>query len=335
MSVSIPKLFGPVLIGALVGAILYGVTSVQTYFYYKNYSNDIKRLQYLVAIIWILDTAHVSLASICVYHYLVSSLDNQSALKRIHWSLTLSVLLNVHPNPQQQKSQVTLSNRCTPVRALPQAYFPGSQAGPVLSYAAARTGTTTRRDPMDLDSLPRHFSGASLWFVPCFLFPLRRLCFTSSRPIETIVWLFVKNTFQGFQTSKIIKVASATPFTLSSVLSDVFIAGSLCSILHEGRSGIHKRTNTLVTTLIVYAVNRCILTSVVVIAEVAVFAARPDELWFLGIDFVIGKLYANSLLASLNSRNALRNQESNTTSHPSLHLSADIPCSSKLTTGTV
>lgn len=49
------------------------------------------------------------------------------------------------------------------------------------------------------------------------------------------------------------------------------------------------------------------------------FAISPNSLWFIAIDFVIGKLYANSLLATLNTRNALR---SNTTSDlNSVHLS--------------
>ncbi|EEB92336.1 hypothetical protein MPER_09172 [Moniliophthora perniciosa FA553] len=66
----------------------------------------------------------------------------------------------------------------------------------------------------------------------------------------------------------------------------------------------------LIRTLMIYAVNRCLLTSAVAIVEVIVFIATPGSLWFIAIDFVIGKLYANSLLASLNSRNALRAQSS-------------------------
>lgn len=32
----------------------------------------------------------------------------------------------------------------------------------------------------------------------------------------------------------------------------------------------------------------------------------PSALWYVGLDFVIGKLYANSLLATLNTRYSLR-----------------------------
>ncbi|KAJ8580092.1 hypothetical protein M405DRAFT_886256 [Rhizopogon salebrosus TDB-379] len=46
--------------------------------------------------------------------------------------------------------------------------------------------------------------------------------------------------------------------------------------------------------------------TIVATAEVIAFAISPNSLWFIAIDFVIGKLYANSFLASLNSRSALR-----------------------------
>jgi len=93
------------------------------------------------------------------------------------------------------------------------------------------------------------------------------------------------------------------PFGICSVLSDVLIAGALCVLLHGNRTSFHN-TNTLVTKLIVYAINRCLLTSAVAVAEVILFAVKPDSLWFMAINFVIGKLYAYSLLATLNSRHA-------------------------------
>lgn len=102
-----------------------------------------------------------------------------------------------------------------------------------------------------------------------------------------------------------ITLYAAMPFALFAVLSDVLIAVSLCVLLHGNRTGF-KSTNTLITSLIVYAINRCLLTSVVAVIEVVVFAISPTSLWFVAIDFVVGKLYANSLLATLNQRNSLR-----------------------------
>ncbi|KAI6099241.1 hypothetical protein EDD16DRAFT_531211 [Pisolithus croceorrhizus] len=67
----------------------------------------------------------------------------------------------------------------------------------------------------------------------------------------------------------------------------------------------------LMNTLIIYAVNRCLLTLPVIVAEVVVTIAGQAA-WSMGLNFIIGKLYANSLLASLNSREHLRSQASST-----------------------
>jgi hypothetical protein len=120
--------------------------------------------------------------------------------------------------------------------------------------------------------------------------------------IETVAFLFIKKELSRIPE---VKLFAATPFALFAVLSDILIAGFLCVLLHGSRTGF-KRTDTIVTTLIIYAINRCLLTAVVAILEVIVFSLMPHSLWFVAIDFVIGKLYANSLLATLNSRAAVR-----------------------------
>ncbi|KAL4068620.1 hypothetical protein V8B97DRAFT_1918705 [Scleroderma yunnanense] len=71
------------------------------------------------------------------------------------------------------------------------------------------------------------------------------------------------------------------------------------------------RTKRLVNTLVIYAINRCLLTSLVAIAEVVMWSVDNNSSWYMAIDFTIGKLYANSLLASLNTRNYLRGNGSN------------------------
>ncbi|EIN14693.1 hypothetical protein PUNSTDRAFT_130316 [Punctularia strigosozonata HHB-11173 SS5] len=112
------------------------------------------------------------------------------------------------------------------------------------------------------------------------------------------------------------------PFAVVTVAADVAIAGSLCVLLYNRRTGF-RRSNNVIHTLIVYAVNRCLLTSFAATAELITLDLKPDTLWFLGIDFVIGKLYANSFLATLLAREGLRQRDtgdtdgSNTISLPS------------------
>lgn len=55
---------------------------------------------------------------------------------------------------------------------------------------------------------------------------------------------------------------AALPFAVTAILSDVFIALALCLLLDSNRSEFQD-TNNVINKLIVYAVNRCILTSCV------------------------------------------------------------------------
>ncbi|KAE9407499.1 hypothetical protein BT96DRAFT_104249 [Gymnopus androsaceus JB14] len=234
--------FGAGLIGAIVTAMLYGLTTLQTYLYFINYPKDDTRMKVLVSVVWVLDSLHISLVTYCVYHYLVLNFSNPAGLEIINWSLNITVLLNVI------------------LAVLVQSFFTRQVYG--ISSGLLRVFLTTVLSVMVIG----HF---------CF-------------GIETVAFLFVSKTFDKFQTSSTVKLAAATPFAIFAVLSDVLIAVSLCMLLHENRGG-WRSTNALITTLIVYAVNRCLLTSAVAITEVIVFILHPKSLWFLAIDFVIGK----------------------------------------------
>ncbi|KIK40061.1 hypothetical protein CY34DRAFT_13979 [Suillus luteus UH-Slu-Lm8-n1] len=250
MAVDIHDTFGAGFIGGMVTAILYGITTLQTYLYYVYYPKDTNGLKVLVAFIWVLDTLHVSLMCHALYYYLVSSFGDPNNLGTGVWSLFLCMAVLV------------------------QTYF------------AFRISHLTR-------------SGVRWWLTSFIMvFVVAHFAFG----LETVILMFIKKDFSALSQ---ITLYAATPFAITAVLSDVLIAASLCVLLHGNRSPIIE-TNALVNTLIVYAINRCLLTSVVAVAEVIAFAISPGSLWFIAIDFVIGKLYANSLLASLNSRSALR-----------------------------
>ncbi|KAI6107873.1 hypothetical protein EV401DRAFT_429151 [Pisolithus croceorrhizus] len=103
---------------------------------------------------------------------------------------------------------------------------------------------------------------------------------------------------------------SVTPSAVAVVVAEVLITVALCVILYDGGSySACPRAKRLIKTLITYAANRCLLTSIVVIAELAVNVDR-QAVWTMGLNFIVGKLYTNSLLASLNAREHLRSQGS-------------------------
>ncbi|KIJ37698.1 hypothetical protein M422DRAFT_781597 [Sphaerobolus stellatus SS14] len=99
----------------------------------------------------------------------------------------------------------------------------------------------------------------------------------------------------------------------SAVVIDMTIAITLSFYLHRSRTGF-KKTDKLINKLVIYTINNGVLTSAVDIVALVFVFDEPHNLIFLAITQVIGNLYANSLMAMLNSRRSLRAaQKDNTT----------------------
>lgn len=99
-------------------------------------------------------------------------------------------------------------------------------------------------------------------------------------------------------------------FTLGLSLSsgtDIIITGWLCYFLRNLR-GLTGSTIMIqaIDLLIRYTLETGMLTCLATTVSLICWLAMPGNLIFLGLHFVIGKLYANSLLASLNTREELR-----------------------------
>ncbi|KAJ7476998.1 hypothetical protein B0H11DRAFT_2031557 [Mycena galericulata] len=91
----------------------------------------------------------------------------------------------------------------------------------------------------------------------------------------------------------------------SALLCDMAITVCLCYTLNSKRTTI-KSTNSLLNRLMIMAVNRGTLTALSAALNIILFLAIPDTLWFfLGL-VLSGKLYMNSLLATLNTRQHVR-----------------------------
>jgi len=91
----------------------------------------------------------------------------------------------------------------------------------------------------------------------------------------------------------------------AGVLTDVFTACALCFFLRKFRTG-HKRSDSLVNTLTIYAVNTGALTAAISLLTLIFYDLRPRNLQFMGFYFVLSKLYAISFLCTLNTRRIIR-----------------------------
>jgi len=268
--------FGALFIGALIAMAVYGITTLQTYFYYMSFPKDDIAIKLLVGSIWILDTLHVVFMCHALYFYLILGFGNPQALVDGTWTLLSSIGVNVI------------------VSFIAQCFF-------------------TERIFQLCPPRKRWWVTGIIWITV-----LAHLVFG----METVVFLFIKKEFSRF---KEVTLIAAVPFGICAVISDILIAVALCVLLGSNRSAFQD-TNNIINKLIIFAINRCILTSAVAVAETIIFSVLPNSFYSVAMDFIIGKLYANSLLAVLNSRVMLdtnsRDASDSTELSTSFHASA-------------
>ncbi|KAI0072398.1 hypothetical protein K474DRAFT_403647 [Panus rudis PR-1116 ss-1] len=100
--------------------------------------------------------------------------------------------------------------------------------------------------------------------------------------------------------------ATVTAGAYITVVSDLLTMGGLIYFLRRGRTGFNTRTDGAVRWIIQYIVNTGGLTMVVSIAFAVTFTILRDSLTFWGLWSIMGRLYANSFLGTLNCRQILR-----------------------------
>ncbi|KAJ7126350.1 hypothetical protein C8R44DRAFT_781643 [Mycena epipterygia] len=112
-----------------------------------------------------------------------------------------------------------------------------------------------------------------------------------------------------------------TTVTIQAVLAllcDSLITASLCWRLNKERTGIQS-TNILLNHLILTAINRGALTTLSATFNIIMFFTELGTLYFMFWIFLSGKLYMNSMLATLNTRqHAMKILGNTMTDHVSL-----------------
>ncbi|EJD07970.1 uncharacterized protein FOMMEDRAFT_101388 [Fomitiporia mediterranea MF3/22] len=107
-----------------------------------------------------------------------------------------------------------------------------------------------------------------------------------------------------------------------SCIIDVIITSSLCYYLQGNRTG-YSSIDDVLHRLLLYTINNGLLTTFASMLAMVFAAAMPNNFLFLSLHFIIAKCYVNSLLATLNSRDALKRRDD---SHPmAVHISVDGP----------
>ncbi|KAI0087891.1 hypothetical protein BDY19DRAFT_953691 [Irpex rosettiformis] len=142
------------------------------------------------------------------------------------------------------------------------------------------------------------FSGGNIWITA--LIVLLSFAQLAAATVYTV---------KGLQLSSLLlvnqlKVVGSLSLILG-VVTDFITAAALCWFLRNLRTG-YKKDDSLVNLLTLYAVNTGVLTSAVSLATMILYNVMPGNFIFMGCYFVLSKLYANSFLATLNTRRVTR-----------------------------
>ncbi|KAK0445008.1 uncharacterized protein EV420DRAFT_1751657 [Desarmillaria tabescens] len=265
---------GSMLIGVVVSAILFGISVVQTLYYYSQYPKDVWYLKSLVAATIIFDLIHMLFITHTIYYYLITGYYDQTVLTRIVWSVI--------------------------VEAIPT----GVTGSLVQCFYTVRVWRLSRKSVL--------LTGTIL-----FLIIADSICGT-----VWVVLALLRHTYTD--------LLHISPLTISingiSAAADVLISGkSLYNSPKDQRRdfereyfnqlgasslfrGYSSRSDTMITKLTFFFVNTGLLTSLCAVGALLSLAISSHTLIYASWYFCIGRLYANSLLASLNGRNTIRGQ---------------------------
>jgi len=102
--------------------------------------------------------------------------------------------------------------------------------------------------------------------------------------------------------------ATLTQKVFSTVM-EFLITIFMCWLFKSNQSGISKRTDRTLTRLIVFSLSRGIVMNMVQLLYTIVYFVFPDQLYWVVFHFMLGKLFTNSVIASLNVREMMRGKD--------------------------
>jgi len=127
--------------------------------------------------------------------------------------------------------------------------------------------------------------------------------------VVTTFVLAIVYTVKTFALTSILEVDNlriyGTAALATGVSTDVITALALCYFLHKMRTG-HKSSDGLINTLTIYAINTGALTSAISLTTLLLYNLELRTFYFVASYFCLGKVYAISLLCTLNTRKTVR-----------------------------
>ncbi|TFK59564.1 hypothetical protein BDN72DRAFT_594251 [Pluteus cervinus] len=241
---------GAAFLGIVGASLLFGMTSVQAYYYYHAYPKDSRLHKCAVAGLWLLDAFHQGLIVHAVYMYIISGFMNPFSLSHIIWSIKLQIVISV--------VIIVIVHSLYAYRVwLLNGYHHG-----VIGYLVAAVVV----------------GGFVIGII--FAIEVYRVEFFSE--LDNISWAVTSS------------LATATTI-------DFVIAAAMVFYLRKSK-GTESRLNSRISKVMQYALGSGLLTSACSLSALFTYILLPNTFVFVGLEFLLTKLYVGSFLAMLNAR---------------------------------
>ncbi|PIL28936.1 hypothetical protein GSI_08983 [Ganoderma sinense ZZ0214-1] len=272
----IKETLGAAVVGGILATTIYGITVLQTYTYFRRYPNDSTGLKTLASTPSLVEFARTELGLLQVgVLFILDTVTTVSIADGLY-----GYMVTDFGRPDQLS--------VTPISL------------------AVEEGVT-----VVIATLCQLFFAHRLWVFSkhnkFLTFAIVALALGGLGPgIAITIHLFVNKEIFTLG-SDYIRILSGFANGLAAVC-DIVIAAGLCWYLQTGRTG-YKRTDNIVDKLIVYAINRGVLTTACQTAHMITAVAFPGHFYFIPFAFCLGKFYCNTVLATLNVRQSLRQND--------------------------
>ncbi|KAJ3748215.1 hypothetical protein EV360DRAFT_89817 [Lentinula raphanica] len=292
---SLNETMGPAFIGMTVASLLLGISSIQAYIFFTT-SSDSRPLRYLVGLVVLFDFVHQALITHTLYFYLILNQGKAVVLNLAVWQVQFISSTNHRGAEHIRRSLLVeiIINGFT-------AFF----VQRLVSRTAYRRRSSLLITVSFLTWRIWRLSNYNIW-------------------ITGVVTAIVLAEFGCVIAFGIIALVRARTFVeLASDLErlsvtvnafaaagDILITATLAWLLQSSKTGF-RRLDAILNKLTIFAINAGALTSLVALGSLISLLAAPNTFFSISFFFCMGRLYTNSLLASLNTRKKIRGEGDN------------------------
>ncbi|TFK86695.1 hypothetical protein K466DRAFT_600098 [Polyporus arcularius HHB13444] len=281
--VSLASTHGAMLIGTLFGVILYGLALHQSYQYATTFSSDSYFMKLLVASVMVLETLHVAITVHSCYHYLVSNYFNPLILLSGVWSLNILPFVSglvMFISQLFFARRVSLIGRAQSVVVWIALLLLAGEVG----FSIAATVKALQDPSFQVTATVTKLSGIGLGLAVV----------GDSALTLTLIFAFRKSRQEGGQ-------RRTSTIRMEAFGNSIDKTDMATTEQYDVQTG-QRQAESAVERIQLYIVNTGLLTGLFNMAAFIAAFALPSSLICGSISIITARLYANSLLAVLNTR---------------------------------